>query len=432
MLKAFKKLWNDRRGNALVIAGAALPLVVGAAGLATDTIQWALWKRQLQRAADSAALAGVYDRIANDSSTSNVATAVADDLSRHNHTNIPLLAGYPEIDYPNGTNWTNPVRVELALQRTLGFSSLFMSSAPVITTRATAATVATGVYCVISLIDTSETGIKSTGNGDIDLGCGMITNSTSLTAAIATGSSEVNATPVAAVGDIQGSNNWGGAELLPFTVKQPDPYADINPPASFTPCKGNANRIRINNQNDVIDRRADTGLQCVSEIDVNGTLRLGSATYIIDGGNFSAGAQAKISCTGCTIILTNSDLTDNDGGPPPIGTVSINGGAEMIMSAPDGGDYEGILFYQDRRAEMGSNIVNTINGNSDSVLGGAFYFPNQQLQINGNAGLDFDCGKFVSYVVEFAGNGSINNTIDATCAAGGDDGFMGRHVRLVA
>ena len=54
--------WKDRRGNALVIAGAALPLLVGAAGLATDTIQWTLWKRQLQRAADSAAIAGVYDR----------------------------------------------------------------------------------------------------------------------------------------------------------------------------------------------------------------------------------------------------------------------------------------------------------------------------------------------------------------------------------
>ena len=55
MIKAFKKLWNDKRGNALIIAGAALPLLVGSAGLATDTIQWALWKRQLQRAADSAA-----------------------------------------------------------------------------------------------------------------------------------------------------------------------------------------------------------------------------------------------------------------------------------------------------------------------------------------------------------------------------------------
>ena len=60
MISWFKKLWRDKRGNALVMAGAALPLVLGSAGLASDTIEWALWKRQLQRAADSAATAGVY------------------------------------------------------------------------------------------------------------------------------------------------------------------------------------------------------------------------------------------------------------------------------------------------------------------------------------------------------------------------------------
>jgi uncharacterized membrane protein len=54
MMGFFRRLLKDRRGNTLAIAAACLPLVVGAAGLATDTIQWTLWKRQLQRAADSA------------------------------------------------------------------------------------------------------------------------------------------------------------------------------------------------------------------------------------------------------------------------------------------------------------------------------------------------------------------------------------------
>lgn len=423
MIAFLKRLWSDRRGNALLIFAGALPLVIGSAGLASDTIQWALWKRQLQRAADSAALAGVYDRIANNGSTGNVAAAVTDDLGRHNHTNIALLGTYPQLSYPTGANWTNPVRVRLALQKNLGFSSLFLASPPTIFTDATAATVATGVYCVVSLVDNSATGIRATGNGDINLGCGMITNSTSLTAAIATGSSGVDATPVAAVGDIQDSDNWGGADLLPFTVKQDDPYEDVNPP-TFAPCKGNSNRIRISNQNDVIDRTADTGVQCVSDIDVNGTLRLGSATYVIDGGNFSAGAQARISCTECTIILTNSDS-----GTPTIGGADINGGAQINMSSPTTGTYDGILFYQDRRAPESTTIVNKINGNSNSLLTGAFYFPNQQLQINGTAGLNFTCAQFVSYIIEFSGNGSINNT----CTGGyGDNEIMGRHVRLVA
>ncbi|QNP42759.1 Tad domain-containing protein [Sphingomonas daechungensis] len=58
MISSIKRLWRDRRGNTLAIAGAALPLVLGSAGLASDTIQWTLWKRQIQRAADSAAYAG--------------------------------------------------------------------------------------------------------------------------------------------------------------------------------------------------------------------------------------------------------------------------------------------------------------------------------------------------------------------------------------
>ncbi len=421
--RAFKRLWNDKRGNALVIAGAALPLVVGSAGLASDTIQWTLWKRQLQRAADSAALAGVYNRIYYNGSTANVAAAVNEDLSRHDNTK-PDLLGSPTIDHPGGTNWANPVRVVLNIQQRLSFSSFFMPTPPIITARATAATVATGVYCVVSLVDTGATGIRASGNGNINLGCGMITNSTSLTAAIATGSSTVNASPVAAVGDIQQSDNWGGADLLPFTVKQADPYADVNVP-NFTACKGNANRLRVlSNQTDTT-RSADTGIQCVSEIDVNGTIVLGSATYIVDGGNFSAGAQANISCTGCTIVLTNSDSATS----PVIGNVNINGGAHVVMSAPDSGTFDGILFYQDRRATTSETTVNTINGDATSVLGGAFYFPNQQLQINGTAGLDITCGQFVSYVIEFAGNGSINNT----CGPGyGDNEIMGKHVRLVA
>lgn len=422
-----KKLWRDKRGNALIIMAGALPLVIGSAGLASDTIQWTLWKRQLQRAADSAALAAVYDRIANNGATTNVSAAVTNDLGRNNHTGISLVGGYPQLAYPAGTNWTNPVRVTLALQKSLGFSSVFLANAPVITTQATAATVSTGVYCVVSLVETGETGIKATGNGDINMGCGMITNSTSLTAAIATGSSEVTASPIAAVGDIQNSDNWGGAELLPFTVKQADPFKDVNPPA-FSPCQGNANKLSWNNTGtyDLSVSHANQTI-CVSAIDLQkGIVNLGTdAVYVIDGGSFDIGSQSTVNCTRCTIILTNSDT----GSSPTIGKLNFNANGQINMSAPTSGTYDGILFYQDRRAPSGSSEVNKINGNSDSVLTGAFYFPKQQIQINGSGGLTMTCAQFVSYTIEFSGNSSINNT----CTGGyGDGKIMGKHVRLVA
>ena len=82
--------------------------------------------------------------------------------------------------------------------------------------------------------------MTATGNADVDLGCGMITNSTSLTAAVATGSSDVNASPIAAVGGIPASTHWASGTILqPFTMAQPDPFAAVNPPASGTFPSGN-------------------------------------------------------------------------------------------------------------------------------------------------------------------------------------------------
>jgi hypothetical protein len=316
------------------------------------------------------------------------------------------------------------VRVELTVSRRLNFSGMFLPDPPTIRAAGTAATIATGNYCVVSLIDTAATGITATGNGDINLGCGMITNSTSMTAAIATGSSDVYASPVAAVGNVPPSGNWNGADLLPFTVKQNDPYANLSPP-TYTPCQGNANRLAVSN-NEVRDLSAQTGIQCVSDMSINGRLMLGPATYVIDGGNFDLGSNADVSCTGCTIILTNSNTSST----APIGGLNINAQAKTVMSAPTQGTFDGVLFYQDRRATSGSNTVNRVNGTSSSVFTGAMYFPKQHLQVNGNAGLTFTCAQFVAWTVEFSGNSGITNS--CTNPANGPDPIRGRHVRLVA
>ena len=170
MIRFLRKLWNDRRGNALIIAGASLPLLVGAAGLATDTIQWVLWKRELQRAAE-AALAGAYAEL----QTATVSDAVNAHLSDNNHTGIALQSGYPQIAYPADTaNYKKAVQVTLAVQRTLGFSSLFLSTAPVITATATAALVNNGSYCVVGLNSTTASSITIGGSAAVSMGCGAI------------------------------------------------------------------------------------------------------------------------------------------------------------------------------------------------------------------------------------------------------------------
>jgi len=453
MFKFLKKIWRDRRGNALVIAGAALPLIIGSAGLASDTIQWSLWKRQLQRAADSAAMAGVFAKVQGQAvgTCSNIATAtysnpVAYDLRKNEHlatvptctvTNPPSTGSYTTDQYA--------VKVALSYQRTLAFSGMFMTAAPTITASATATIVPSGKYCVISLENTATTGITATGNADVDLGCGMITNSISMDAAVATGSSEVNASPIAAVGGIDSSDNWGsGTVLQPFTIPEADPFANVNPPDSTTYPSGNCPTLRQNNQNDVMNATdfvsgttykpmtgAASGAMCFGDITIAGTVHFpANSVIVLDGGSLSVGAQANIDCSGCTFILTNRNSTGS------IGNMNVTAGATLNLTSPGtsatgvAANYTGILVYQDRRAQDGTsaNFQSQFNGNANSFLQGAFYFPSQQLTFNGTAGMSTNCLQMVARRVYYSGNMNISNVCPANS---GSHAFDGKKVRLV-
>jgi hypothetical protein len=422
MISFFRRLWKDRRGNALVIAGAALPLVIGSAGLASDTIQWVLWKRQLQRAADSAAEAGVYAEVGSHpvGSCTNISTAtysdpVAYDVKKNTDlsgftptctvTNPPTVGGY--------TTDNNAVRVALSVQRSLPFSGLFLSTAPTINATATATIVPSGNYCVVSLESGAVTGIDATGSTNVNLGCGMITNSTSMSAAVATGSSSVTASPIAAVGGIPSSTHWGsGTVLQPFTIQQADPFASVTPTA---PSSCNA-AVTVNPNSS-----ATLNPGCYAGLNFKGTVTLNPGTYYIDGGNFSTNAGAVVNCSGCTIVLSNSNSTSNS-----IGSITLNGNATLNMTAPDTGTYKGILFYQDRRATSDNTV--TVNGDSNSVFRGAFYFPKADLTFNGNAGMNTNCMQIVAKDVAFSGNSSINNSCPPNSGSGS---FTGQKVRLV-
>lgn len=454
MFAFLKKLWRDRRGNALIIAGAALPLIVGSAGLASDTIQWTLWKRQLQRLADSGAEAGVYAKIAGNTvdNCSNVSSAtysspVAYSVKTNNH--LPQTPSCTATNPPSTGSYTSDgyaVKVDVSMQRPLSFSGMFMSAAPTITATATATVVPSGKYCVVSLESTSATGINASGSATVDLGCGMITNSTSMSAAIATGSSTVTASPIAAVGGIPGSDNWGsGTVLEPFTIAQADPFANVNPPATTDYPTQNCPNLMVNSNETKStfalnsDYRAMTGAfagaMCFGNLTLNGNVTFPAGSIIIlDAGSLSIGSQASVSCSGCTFVLTSRTAATN---PGSIGNVNINGGATVHLTAPGtdatgiATNFEGIIMYQDRRAQYSTSANNTdlINGNSDSVYQGAFYFPSQQVTFNGTAGMQTNCMQLVVRDVTYSGNMNISNSCPSDSGAGA---FNGKRVRLVA
>lgn len=392
--------------------------MVGGAGLATDTIQWTLWKRQLQRMADSAALAGALANANGASATTNAQAEI-------NRYNLLTLYGSPVIETPptvgpysgNG----KAVRVSLATSNALPFSSMFMAQTPIIGAQATAAAVSFGTFCVLSLETTTATGITFQGSATTNLGCGIATNSQGTYAVSAGGSSTITASPVAAVGGIPASNNYAaGTVFNSYSIAQPDPYSAL--PAASTlanSCSGQLsvgpnNTRRINN---------NSGITCYRGMDLKGNVTFDSGVYVIDGstgGTLNIGSQAVINGSGVTFILTTSD-----GNASNIATVNMNGTATLNITAPDSGTYEGMLIYQDRNAILGPN--NYITGNSSSLLRGAIYMPGQDVQFTGNSGMDTNCLQIVARRVTFTGNSTITNV----CPSGGSHGITGIQIRLV-
>jgi Flp pilus assembly protein TadG len=406
MLKFLRKLAVNKRGNALLIAAGAMPMIVGCAGLASDTIQWSLWKRQLQRAADSAAMAGVYDRVNSSGSTSTVASTVAHDLTLNQHTWMSNLTGYPIISYPADTGViTNQVRVSLAVQKSLPFSSMFMTAAPTIIANSTAAGIPGGEYCVVSLEPlASKTGITIGGSANIDMDCGMISNSPATNSALSNGtSSRVKATVIAAVGGVQASNSWTVDQYNPYSPPIVDPYANVPVPTP-TGCTAFPNTRNLNFTND--PNHAIGKTVCYnSDMQIQGNVVLGPATYILDAASLKmTSTGASLSCNGCTIILTSSTAATN---PSSIGTISVSGG-QLNLSPSTTVPYKGIALYQDRRAldSAGNNII---NGNSGSIIQGVLYFPSQQLTYNGDGTTSALCTQFVTRRIIFSGNNTTSN-----------------------
>ena len=428
MIGFIRKLLKDRKGNTLAIAAACLPLVIGAAGLSVDTIQWTVWKRQLQRAADSAAIAGVYDRTSSNGATTTVPDTVTHDLSLNNHVWMSLASGYPVVDYPADTSLeTYQVHVRLAVQQRLPFSSLFMSSPPLIQVNATAASIASGGEACVNAREpsASNTGITISGNAGIYMpDCVMYSNSPSTNSAAAGGSSAVTAEAVAGVGGIQESNNWNVQSYRPYSPAIDDPFANVTP----DPADMNCVTSGLDSRTDLSSLPA--GTNCFSSLSVgsNRTLNLPSGTYYINGGD--ATIQGTLNCTSCTIVLTNKDTATS----AQIGQFKSNAGANVNITSPTTGTYKGLAIYQDRRA-VDSGQTNKINGNNNSIIQGALYFPSQQLDYNGDGTTNAICTMFVARRINFSGNNTTTNKFKklSDCSAYGfPGGSVTRMVRLVA
>jgi Flp pilus assembly protein TadG len=425
--KRLKSLLRSDRGNVLMIGAAAMPLLMGSAGLAIDTIQLAFWKRQIQRAADSGALAGAHSKVQAGSTTQGVSNDLDENIEMdlvQNETPALSDAEVSEGSFANGVLsgascaargittgcYNEAVQVTLTSERRLPFMSLFTNSVTTIEATATAAIIPSGRFCLVSLYDGPDPGITGSGNITLDLNCGIATNSRAKDAIVINGkSNDINATEVGAVGGVNSDYFDGDTVTLPYSSPVIDPFGEVPNPTAPETCHP---AITVDGPFPV--NAGDP--TCYESITVKngGTLTINTDKFYVKGLlDINNGGLVKSGTGVGTTLMLMGNASD----------LSTNGGGKLQLTAPTTGPYAGIAIFRDRLA---STRTIKLTGGTDIILNGALYMPSTDLDLGGNGEMGNTCVQIVGRKLTFHGNPNLSNNCDAD-----DEAAHIRMVRLV-
>lgn len=396
---------GDSRGGVAVFFAITFPVVLGFAGLAVETGLWYTIKRQAQTAADAAALAGLSDVLRNNGgSVQSVALAISQQNGFANVSPNTVSVFHPPATGGYAGN-TQAVQVVVTRQVPRMFSALFGTGNVPVTAKAVAGTKNTGSACILALHASMASAIKNIGNTTVTAtDCIMAANSNDATAINFTGSSVLSLASVWTVGSysVEGAGSLTlGKPATTNAWPLADPYASVNVP-SVGACN------QTNYRRNTGAATLSPGVYC-NGIDIgNATVTFLAGTYILNRGGLSFGSQAVIRCSNCTgtagvtFVLTSTTSTTQ------IGTVTVNGGADIDLRAPSGmgNPFRGLLVYQDRSAP---SATARFNGGANMVLRGAIYMPRQEVEWSGNTRTNgfSTCTQVVADRITFTGNSRV-------------------------
>ncbi len=398
------RLYRDRSGNTAIIFALLLPILIGFIGLSTDVALWNWEDRKLQATTDGAALAAGYEMLST--SDTGILQSSVNTLLQAAYPGSSSVALVSVTRPPTSGNFTSDnTAVEVIVRNQVGryFSILHAESDVDLQARAVAQITETTGFCLLGLSETLDKAVQFSGNADVDLGCGIAVNSNSDESLYVGGTVRVTASPLSTAGKMRLVGS--GEVISPSPVKElsapvTDPYSSLGLPSGPSGCT-------YNNYVSTGTNTLSPGRYCNGLRFQGGNATLQPGTYIIDGGDFRSGGNANIQGEGVTIILTGNGNNYAE--------MDIQGGTTLDLSAPaagSGGNYEGILIYQDRDAPMyqGSQLrENKINGGTDMKLRGVIYFPSQELVFTGGASGNIDCLKIIAQQISFYGNANIKN-----------------------
>jgi len=427
MLKKFsRKLRRSKSGNAAILVALGMPALMGGAGLAVDTAQWYLWQRELQFAADQAALAGAWARGNGDTGTIYITRAnqeFSDNLSiiaNNGATHAASLADW-------GTGTQNSVIVRAEVVADLPFASFVMGRSTTIRVNAQATFERTDEYtaCLMALHPTAGSAMLFNGGPSVDAACGVASLSTSDTSIRTNGSSGAqNINTVASAGGIDdGMGAFANASTIENFDGLNDPYSGLTPPDNPTPRTLSCGSSGLTYTGDDFDngdqplsipkiytkfpRKTCKALPgTYTDLEIGGNANLTSGIYVIDGGRLKLNGGNQLTGTGVMFVLKNGAQLD------------INGGADVFLSpmsalqlvalgipADDSARMENMLIFEDPNSP--GNSGSKLTGATNFDINGVIYMPKSELKLAGNIQATANCMMVMSSKVQVAGTADL-------------------------
>jgi len=236
--RSLKALRCSTSGNATLLVALGMPALIGGAGLAVDTAQWYMWKRELQFAADQAALAGAWARTETDTESLYAQRAVQE-LNANLSTTADIV-NTPAVsieDWGDGND--NSILVTVSATKKLAFSSFLTGESTTVFVSAQASFGDARTYsaCILATNEDAEGAIIIQGNVTLAQSCGIAALSTSEEAITLNGSTADPGTgELTARGGIDdGFNNIDGLAVNEWVDELYDPYQDLEAPIDNTP-----------------------------------------------------------------------------------------------------------------------------------------------------------------------------------------------------
>lgn len=355
----FARKLKDESGQAMILTLLSMTVLLGFVGFAADIGTLLRAKRNLQIAADSAAVAGAAELNYGDM------TAAAQAAAAQNGVIVGTNGGAVAVNTPPlygaYAGQAGYVEAIVSQNQPTSFMNVFNIVSQTVTARAVATT-STGNGCVYVLNPTSTGAMVVQGSFVVSSpGCGVIVDSTDPAALQITGAGTLTAGSVGVVENDGGP--IGNSTPAPVTGIAPesDPFAALVPPTPagcITPPGTLTGTITAG----CYSAPAGSSLTLSN-------VTLGAGTYVLEG-NVTLAGTVTSDVGGTTLDIVNGALTESPG------TV-------LDLVAPTSGAYNGIAIMEP--APNATMMVLDL-GNSSGLIDGIIYAPDAELTLQNSSG----------------------------------------------